>query len=314
MKKIIAERIAADALLIGMQITRLRTIHKWLPIALAIATILLCGNMANAAQTIKLGGMDVTVWSQQPPVVTPQPVIIFSHGFHGCATQSGFLMDAFAAAGYLVVAPNHRDATCRGGGASWSEKSAVPFRDPAQWTDASYRDRANDIRRLIDALATDPRFRSRADLSRLALAGHSLGGYTVLGLAGAWLSWKTPDIRAVLALSPYTQPFVAQQTLTGLSAPVMYQGGTRDFGITPTMHKSMGAYDQSPSPKYYVEFDGAGHFAWTDIGLASAHAAIIAYSVAFLDLYVKREPVDPKLTQALPGVAVLRYASELGKK
>ena len=76
----------------------------------------------------------------------------------------------------------------------------------------------------------------------------------------------------------------------------------------------MGAYDQSPTPKYYVEFDGAGHFAWTDVGLASAHPDIIAYSVAFLDLYVKREPVDPKLTQVLPGVAVLRYASELGKK
>jgi hypothetical protein len=74
----------------------------------------------------------------------------------------------------------------------------------------------------------------------------------------------------------------------------------------------MGSYDLSPAPKYYVEFDGAGHFAWTDLGLASAHADIVVYSVAFLDLYVKREPVDPQLTRVLP--AVLRYTSELGKK
>jgi predicted dienelactone hydrolase len=293
----------------------LRSVGRRSLVALAITTVLLCTAAANAAQqSIKLAGMDVTVWSQPPLAATPQPVVIFSHGFHGCATQSRFLMDAIAAAGYLVFAPNHRDATCGGGGSSWSEKSSVPFRDPAQWTDGSYRDRANDIRRLIDAIVADPRYRTRADVTRLALAGHSLGGYTVLGLAGAWPSWKMPAIKAVLALSPYTQPFVAQQTLTGLSAPVMYQGGTRDFGVTPTLHKSMGAYDQSSAPKYYVEFDGAGHFAWTDIGRASARGAIIAYSVAFLDLYVKREPVDPRLTQALPGVAVLRYASELGNQ
>jgi predicted dienelactone hydrolase len=282
---------------------------------LVLVALLLGIATADAAQqSVKLAGMDVTVWSQEPAAVTPQPVIIFSHGFHGCATQSRFLMTAFATAGYLVFAPNHRDATCRGGNASWSEKSAVPFRDPAQWNDSSYRDRAEDIRRLIDAIAADERYRSRADISHLALAGHSLGGYTVLGLAGAWPSWTLPGVRAVLALSPYTQPFVARTTLAGLSAPVMYQGGTRDFGVTPTMHKSLGSYDLSPAPKYYVEFDGAGHFAWTDIGLASAHTGIVAYSVAFLNLYVKREPVDPQLTKMLPGVAVLRYASELGTK
>ena len=52
---------------------------------------------------------------------------------------------------------------------------------------------------------------------------------------------------------------------SGLDAPVMYQGGTRDIGITPFINKGNGAYPQSPAPKYYVEFDGAGHFAWTDL-------------------------------------------------
>jgi hypothetical protein len=36
---------------------------------------------------------------------------------------------------------------------------------------------------LASAIGTDHRFRSTADLSPFALAGHSLGGYTVLGLA-----------------------------------------------------------------------------------------------------------------------------------
>jgi pimeloyl-ACP methyl ester carboxylesterase len=281
--------------------------------ALTVVALMLCMATADAAQnSVKLGGLDVTVWSQEPAAGAPQPVVVFSHGFHGCATQSKFLLEALAAAGYLVFAPNHRDATCQGGSSSWTEKSAISFREVAQWNDSSYRDRADDIRRLIDAIRTDDRYRSRADLSRLALAGHSLGGYTVLGLSGAWPSWKLAGVKAVLALSPYTQPLAAQNTLANLSAPVMYQGGTWDLGVTPTMHKSMGSYDQSPAPKYYVEFEGIGHFAWADIGRESARSGIVAYSLAFLNHYVKGEPADRQLTKKSSGVAVFRYASELG--
>src|SRR5437879_824972 len=175
-------------------------------------------------------------------------------------------MQAFAAAGYLVFAPNHADATCHGGHARWRDAPELPFRSPDDWNDSTYRDRADDIRRLIDVIRSDQRFRDRADLSRLGLAGHSLGGYTVLGLAGAWPSWKLGGVKAVLALSPYGQPFVRHKTLAQLSAPVMYQGGTWDFGITPSINKSMGAYEQSPAPKYYVGFTRATHFAWTNIG------------------------------------------------
>jgi hypothetical protein len=48
----------------------------------------------------------------------------------------------------------------------------------------------------------------------------------------------------------------------------MYQGGTRDFGVTPALQKST-AYDQSPEPNYFVKVDNAGHFARTDIGITA---------------------------------------------
>ncbi len=265
-----------------------------------------------AEQSINLAGMDVTVWSQDRDKGDRQPVIIFSHGFHGCNTQSRFLMEAFASAGYIVFAPNHRDATCHGGKARWIERPQAPFRKAKMWSETSFRDRAEDIRRLIDAIQNDDRFRERVDWTRFGLAGHSLGGYTVLGLGGAWPGWKLSGVKAVLALSPYTQPFVTHDTLRGLSAPVMYQGGTWDYGVTPVIHKSMGAYDMSPKPKYYVEFDRMGHFAWADVGRRAARKGIIAYSLTFMNYYVKGEPPAPPLTQVLPGVAVFRYASELG--
>src|ERR1700759_2632687 len=95
----------------------------------------------GAEQTIRLAGLKGAVWSDPANANTKQPVIVFSHGFHGCATQSRFLMEALAAAGYLVAAPNHRDATCNGGLARWFERSEAGFGQPEQWTPATYRDR-----------------------------------------------------------------------------------------------------------------------------------------------------------------------------
>ena len=278
--------------------------------ALILLTTSFAGPVA-AEETLSIAGLRVAAWSP-PPGVGKAPVIIFSHGFHGCATQSRFLMEALAKAGYLVFAPNHRDATCDGGSATWRDKSEAPFTRVDVWSDAVFRDRADDIRRLLAALKTDERWGARGDWDRLGLAGHSLGGYTVLGLAGAWPSWRLDGVKAVLALSPYDQPFIAQKTLGGLAAPVMYQGGTRDLGITPSVRKPGGGYDQSPAPKYFVEFEGAGHIAWANVPSA-AHAGIVAYAQAFLDHYLKGTPANAALTRKSSDVAELRYDSELGR-
>ena len=268
--------------------------------------------VAASEQSISLSGLKVTVWSASADSSGRQPVIIFSHGYHGCATQSRFLMEAFASAGYLVFAPNHRDAFCDGGEGRLIDSPSIPFRQPQAWSDQTYKDRADDIRRVIAAVTVDDRFRNRVDLSRLGLAGHSLGGYTVLGLAGAWPSWKLPGVKAVLAFSPYSQPYILHRTLAGLAVPVMFQGGTSDSGITPTIDRAGGGFDQSPAPKYLVEFEGATHFAWTNIGV-SAREQIVTYSLAFMNRYVKDMAPGPALTQSMYGVAELRYLTETGE-
>jgi predicted dienelactone hydrolase len=187
---------------------------------------------------------------------------------------------------------------------------------PESWSDKTYIAREDDMHDVLDALKNDPQLRDRIDFSRLALAGHSLGGYTVLGLAGAWPSWKTDDVKAVLALSPYSHPFNLQNTLGDLKVPVMYQGGTRDSGITPWVVQKDGSYDQtstrSGAPKYFVEFDRANHLAWTDLH-TQYQASIIAYSEAFLDHYVKGLPATPALTKMRDDVSEMKYDSDLGK-
>src|SRR5262249_49922394 len=76
-------------------------------IAVAIA-----GSAAASEYSVSIAGMSVTMWTGDLQSPIARPVIIFSHGLRGCATQSRFLMEAFEKAGYLVFAPNHRDASC----------------------------------------------------------------------------------------------------------------------------------------------------------------------------------------------------------
>jgi predicted dienelactone hydrolase len=231
-------------------------------------------------------------------------VLFFSHGFGGCETGSSFLKSALAAHGYWVFAPRHADAWC---GVRRGTRPDVPFGLPAEWSDATYVTRANDILAIHGALQANPVYARTLDFSRVGYVGHSLGGYTVVGLAGGWRAWgRAPGVRAVLALSPYIEPFVQHATLAGLNVPIMFQGGTADDGITPHVTRRGGAYDSAPAPKYLVVFRGARHSAWGDRRNAS-HANITAYSLAFLDRYVRGLPATAELTTARAGVADLKF-------
>jgi predicted dienelactone hydrolase len=256
-------------------------------------------------RSFTIAGLNVIAWTPPKAVPGPWPVIIFSHGFHGCSTQSTFLTEGLAAAGYAVFAPDHHDAACHNPRALLGRPDE-PFGQPYRWSDTTYADREHDIEKLIDALKHDPTYGgSQFDWNELGLIGHSLGGYTVLGLSGAWPSWKDPRVKAVVGLSPFSTPFLTRGQLGNLGIPVMYQGGTLDMGITPFVAKANGVYDQTRPPKYYIELDGAGHMAWTDLR-ATYHAAIVEYTVAFLDRYLKGKPFPQALNVPHDVVSAVR--------
>ena len=249
----------------------------------------------------KLAGLSVTIWN---PIITGKvPLVIFSHGINGCSTQSTFLTKKMADSGYLVIAPNHKDAKCTSGAFNAPD---VKFGDANAWNDTTYVDRKQDIQNILLELKINSTWKNRIDWNKVSLAGHSLGGYTVLGLGGAWPSWKTGGIKAILALSPYCEPYIIKGNLSGINAAIMYQGGTKDIGVTPYIKKPGGAYDKSPTPTYFVEFNGAGHFAFTD-AVPEFQKDINYYSLAFLDAYVKNDPAAFKLLQKrLPSVSEIR--------
>ena len=252
------------------------------------------GRTAHPVAEINIAGRRVAIW--KPAGTAPPdgyPVILFSHGFTGCGTQSVFLTEGLAQAGYFVLAPDHRDAACGPGheGKLFEKlstmRSEVPFHNPDAWSKATYGDRRADLEAILDTILKEKSFQGvPIDSSRIGLAGHSLGGYTVLALAGAWPSWKDRRVKAVLALSPYCAPFIMKGDLGHLDVPVMYQGGTLDIGITPSVRRPGGAYDLTSAPKYFLDLAGAGHFAWTNLD-KSYQSLINDYAVAFFDRYLK---------------------------
>lgn len=246
---------------------------------------------------VKLRQPHVEIWL--PPDFQaqegPWPLIIFSHGFGGCAMQSRFLTSYLADQGYIVAAPDHADAACdKYGGKlpqgltgtkAWPER---PFRYPEKWDDTTEADRKDDVLFALSSLLDDRKYAPFIDRERMGLMGYSLGGYTVLGIAGAWPAWKDTRFKAVLAFSPFISPYVAHDTLKRISLPVMYQGGTKDEDVTPVLKSR--AFAATPAPKYFVELDGAGHFAWTDQDL-DYQAVIQRIALDYFGKYLKGENI-----------------------
>ena len=99
------------------------------------------------------------------------PLVLLSHGSGGSALQMAWLGTALARAGYIAVAIDHPGNNADG--------KLTPEGFALWW------ERATDLSNVLDALLKDETFGVRIDPTRVAAAGYSLGGYTVLELAGA---------------------------------------------------------------------------------------------------------------------------------
>jgi predicted dienelactone hydrolase len=267
-------------------------------------------------------GLLGSVAPNAPPAACPRvPLVLFSHGLGGCAVQSTFLTEELARFGYVVAAPDHQDAaTCAidaGGLRLGNLRTDHSLLEPARWDAQSEIGRLNDLRAVIERVKADPQLARIADTGRAGAIGHSLGGYAVLGLAGGWPTWRTPEVKAVVAMSPFVTPFLAHETLSKLAVPVMYQGGQFDIGITPNMEGPKGAFAASPAPKYYVRLRGGTHVEWTNLAClgqptaaaclqAKPNVALITrYTVEFLDRHLKEIP-SPLLASEGRGLDAFR--------
>jgi predicted dienelactone hydrolase len=104
------------------------------------------------------------------PTPAKFPLVMLSHGTGGTSANMAWLASALAARGYVAAAVNHPGNNAIDG------YTVQGF--TLGWL------RARDISAGIDAMFADKMFAGRLDRHRIAGAGHSFGGYTMIELAG----------------------------------------------------------------------------------------------------------------------------------
>ncbi|BFM50488.1 alpha/beta fold hydrolase [Marinomonas sp. THO17] len=98
------------------------------------------------------------------------PLVVMSHGYRGNWRNQNWLAMKLVQAGYIVAAVDHPGTT------SFNHDPNLA----KQWWA-----RPGDISRLLDWLLERSDLRRHLDPQRISAIGHSLGGWTVMALAGA---------------------------------------------------------------------------------------------------------------------------------
>ena len=107
-----------------------------------------------------------------PMVSSPSrfPLIVLSHGTGGSAAMMAWLGTVLAAHGYIAAAVNHP------GNNGYDGYTPEGF--------STWWERARDLSTVIDELLAEPTWDSHTDCDRIGAAGFSLGGYTMIQIAG----------------------------------------------------------------------------------------------------------------------------------
>ncbi|MEM7378928.1 MAG: alpha/beta fold hydrolase, partial [Pseudomonadota bacterium] len=216
------------------------------------------------------------------PAGGAHPVLLVSHGMYGNTRNQAWLARRLAQRGYLVAAVNHPGTTTRDRRPSESRKL---------W------ERPRDLSRLLDALLASPHWRGHVDADRIAAAGHSLGGLTVMRLAGALgdnarhrrlcaadpshvdcqalsqlnighaedtarlaESNRDPRVRAVVSMDLGGTQSLDQASLEAITVPVLVMGASRGEQIDQARESRALAARLPEGVRHRFDLPDVGHF------------------------------------------------------
>lgn len=125
-----------------------------------------------------------------PSVDGPWPLVVYSHHSGGNRRAATYLYSHLSSHGYLVAALDHSETVAP----ELARREDETAEQRAARADAWIASRVPDVRFLLDYLLASER---RIDARRIAVVGHSFGGWTALAAVEV-----DPRIRAVVALAP----------------------------------------------------------------------------------------------------------------
>lgn len=211
------------------------------------------------------------------------PLLVVSHGMYGNTLNQAWLASALARRGFIVAMINHP-------GTSTFLRDADHARE--LW------ERPVDMSRLITFLLEESPLADRVDTGRIYAAGHSLGGYTVMLLAGArfdtglyenlcaedetnvvcsvlkgWsvaetdadrkemqLSRKDARVRKIVSMDLGGTPVLSRRSLGLVETPVLVLGSGRADMLDQDIESRMLASLLPGQSTRHVELADAGHF------------------------------------------------------
>jgi acetyl esterase/lipase len=208
----------------------------------------------------------------------PLPLVVFAHGWNSNPLVYETLLDAWAAAGFVVAAPTFPDST--------NSLPGTPVSNyPAQAEDMSFV-----ITSMLGGVA------GPIDPTRIAVAGHSDGG-TDIALMALNPAYTDPRVRAYLSLSGEIPTGVAGPWGVPIPGALLVAVGTADeYGLFP---RASQMFQTADMPKAFVTLAGGDHLS-TFTGDTPGAAAMRTETVRFLNIvFDSRAPTPAQLQSGL---------------
>ena len=260
----------------------------------------------------------------------PYPFLVFSHGYGGGGLGAVFFTEALAAGGWIVACPDHHDKYSAVRIRTGQEKNfdRLGFLRHAKEIAASgpgdrgkYLYRLDEMRLVLDGILTSDPFGKLIDRDRIAVGGHSFGGFTALGISGTIKERHDFRIKAVLLFSTGAGGYLYREDeLAAVQIPSMLFMGEQEEdqarGSKTMSELSAKIFSNVSTPKYFLELKEGSHFSFNNRfednprmrllrGTEEQFEVIRRYSIAFLEKHVAGrkdsghvlERSDPLLTR-----------------